>query len=149
MRTRLAVVAAVVVLGTAGCNRDDNPTIEVDPGVTTTTEAPGATSTTGASTATTVAAGPARTPEAAAEGLFGSWEKGDRQGASRYASQKAIDELFKRPNTGGVEYNDQGCSPQGGAFDCAWTYPGGALHMTVEDVPGGGYIVNLVTSTAD
>ena len=53
--------------------------------------------------------------------------------------------MFAQPYTGDSTYDDQGCTPQGGQFICAWTYPGGAMQMTVEDAPGGGYVVNIVT----
>jgi hypothetical protein len=146
VRTRLAVLsaAALLVLGSAGCNKDDNPAIDVGPTTTA-----GVTSTTVAATSSTVASGPSKTFEGAAKGLFERWQKKDRAGASRYGRQRAIDELFKHPDTGDVTYDFQGCEPQGGQFVCSWTYPGGALQMTVEGVAGGGYVVDLVTYIAD
>ena len=147
MRPRLVAVFAVVLALAGACNRDDNPVVDV--GTTTTEPAAAVTTTSAAASVTTVPSGPPKTPQAAAHGLFDSWKAADRPGASRFARQRAIDELFSHPNTGGVRYDDQGCQPQGGQFICSWTYPGGALHMTVEDVPGGGYVVDLVSYTAD
>ncbi|HVE95089.1 MAG TPA: hypothetical protein VNB24_09225 [Acidimicrobiales bacterium] len=144
---RRYVIAFVVLVGFAACNRGDNPTIEVDPG--TTSSVPGSTTTLAGSPATTVAAGPATTPKEAADGLFQRWQQKDRAGASRYARQRAIDELFSHPDTGDVRYESQGCEPQGGQFNCAWTYPGGAMHMTVEAVAANAFVVDLVTYTAD
>lgn len=144
---RRYVIALVVLVGFAACNRNDNPAIDVEPG--TTSAVPGSTTTLAGSPATTVAAGPATTPREAADGLFQRWEDKDRAGASRYARQRAIDELFSRPDTGDVRYVPQGCQPQGGQFVCSWTYPGGALHMTVEAVSANAYVVDLVTYTAD
>lgn len=151
MRTRLAALVAVSVLavGSAACNRDDNPAIDVGP---TTTAAAVTTSTTVVpATTTTFASRPASTVEGAAKGLFERWQNNDRAGASRYGRQRAIDELFKHPDTGDVTYVFQGCQPQGGQFICSWTYPGGALQMTVEAVAGSpaAYVVDLVTYSAD
>jgi hypothetical protein len=57
--------------------------------------------------------------------------------------------LFAHPNTGDTTYASQGCEPQGGQFVCSWTYPGGALQMTVEAWPGGGYVVDDITYLVD
>jgi hypothetical protein len=57
--------------------------------------------------------------------------------------------MFTHPYTADTKYSEQGCTPQGGQFVCAWTYPGGALKMTVEAWPGGGFVVDDVVYTAD
>lgn len=144
---RRYVIAFVLLAGLAACNRGDNPTIDVDPGPTS--SVPGSSTTLAGSPATTLVAGPATTPEAAADGLFARWEAGDRAGASRFGRQGAVDELFSKPDTNDVTYQHQGCQPQGGQFLCSWTYPGGALHMTVEAVSANAYVVDLITYTAD
>ena len=146
MQRRAAALFAVLALGftAAACSNDsDDPAV---PDVTTTTTmAPSSVSTT-----STIPSGPAATPDAAADGLFNAWKKGDRDDASRYAKPNAITKMFAHPYTDdSVAYNDQGCSPQGGQFNCAWTYEGGALTMTVEAWPGGGYVVDSVTYIAD
>ena len=142
MQRRAFVILAVAALatGSAACSDDDDPAASD----TTTTSAAAVTTTT-----TTQPAGPPTTPEAAAKGLFDAWKRGDRDGASRFAKPGPISELFAHPNTGDTPYDDQGCSPQGGQFICAWTYPGGALQMTVESWPGGGFVVDDITYTAD
>lgn len=137
MRRLTAVLFCLLAF--AACSDGDEPSASGD---TTTTAAV-------VTTTTAKPAGPAATPDAAAQGLFAAWQGADRDGASRYAKPGAIDELFAHPNTGDVEYVDQGCEPQGGQFICSWTYPGGALQMTVENWPGGGFVVDDVTYTAD
>lgn len=140
MRRITAVVLCLLAFG--ACNNDDDGTAAS--GETTTTAPTAVTTTT-----TTKPSGPATTPDAAAQGLFDAWQDGDRQEASRYAKPGPIEELFTHPNTGDVDYMDQGCQPEGGQFICSWTYPGGALHMTVENWPGGGFVVDDVTYTVD
>jgi hypothetical protein len=140
MRRLTAVVFCLFLL--AACSDDDD-----DPSASDDTTTTAAVVTT--ATPTTAPSGPASSPDAAAQGLFDEWEDGDRDGASRYAKPGAINELFAHPNTGDVEYADQGCVPQGGQFICSWTYPGGALQMTVEAWPGGGFVVDDVTYIAD
>ncbi|MEY2424602.1 MAG: hypothetical protein QOI61_174 [Actinomycetota bacterium] len=142
MRRRLVALSAVLLLGvaTTACNNDDDRPLA---DVTTTTAKPTTT------TASTIPSGPPATEEGAAQGLFDAWQRGDREGASRYAKPGPIGELFAHPNTGDVKYDDQGCEPQGGQFICSWTYPGGALQMTVEAWPGGGFVVDDVTYLVD
>ena len=140
MRRLTAVVFSLFAL--AACSNDDD-----DPDATADTTTTAAAVTT--APPTTAPAGPASTPDAAADGLLEAWEDGDRDGASRYAKPAAINELFSHPNTGDVEYTDQGCAPQGGQFLCSWTYPGGALQMTVEAVSGGGFVVDDITYLVD
>ncbi len=149
MQRRAVALAALAVcsLSAAACtSNSDSKDGKAVADTTTTTVA--------ASSTTTAAAkapdGPVTTPDAAAKGLFSAWQKGDRSDASRYARQRAIEALFAHPNTGDVEYASQGCDPQGGAFICSWTYPGGALQMSVEGVVGNsGYVVDNVTYIAD
>ena len=133
---------AFCVLAFGACSDDDGEDQEA--GATTSSSTTAVTS-----TSTAAPSGPAATPDAAAKGLFGAWQDGDREDASRYAKPGAINELFAHPNTGDVDYDDQGCEPQGGQFICSWTYPGGALQMIVEAWPGGGFVVDDVTYIAD
>lgn len=128
------------------CSKDSDTDDGSATDATTTTTAVVASSTTAGAPPT----GPVKTPEAASKGLFDAWQRGDRDDASRYARQRAIDALFAHPNTGDVDYQSQGCSPEGGQFLCSWTYPGGAMQMTVEGVLGNdGYVVDNVTYIAD
>jgi hypothetical protein len=139
MRRVTAVVLCLFFL--ASCSDDDDPSATDDAttsAVVTTTTTP-----------TTTPSGPAATPDAAAEGLLDAWERGDRDDASRYGKPAAVNELFSHPNTGDVDYADQGCEPQGGQFLCSWTYPGGALQMTVEAVSGGGFVVDDINYLVD
>lgn len=149
-RRALALIATVVFgLAASGCSDDDKETDAAsgaDQQTTTTTGESASTTTTAGATP----AGPATSPAAAAKGLLAAWEKGDKNDASRYARQRAIDVLFSHPNTGDVEYVDQGCEPVGGQFRCSWTYPGGVMQMTVEGVLGtNGFVVDNVTYIAD
>ena len=145
-RTRALFAAAAlgVVFATAACTDDSDGDDARD---TTTTSTAERVTTTAPST--TRPSGPAQSPEAAAKGLFDAWMNADRNGASRFARPQPINELFSHPNTGDVEYADQGCAPQGGQFVCSWTYPGGVLQMTVEAVPGGGFVVDDIIYRVD
>lgn len=135
--------AAALALGAAACSNDkDRPLAGL---TTSTTEA----DTTTSAPPTTLLNGPAATVETAASGLFDAWKDNDREDASRYAKPQPITELFAKPYTGDTEYTDQGCQPQGGQFLCSWTYPGGALQMTVEAWPGGGFVVDDITYLVD
>lgn len=149
---RLAVVA--MVFGGAACNSGDDPSIEVpatsSTASTSTTAATDTTGGAGATSSTSAAAGPARpaSPEQAAQGLFEAWKANDRTRAARYATDRTIEQLFgSRGGPGGMEY--QGCEPEGAQFSCAWRYEGGGLIMTVQDAPGGGYVVELTRFIAD
>ena len=144
-RTWALFAAAALAIGlvTGACSDDGDG----DAGEDTTTTAAAQVTTT--APATTTPSGPPQSPDAAAKGLLDSWMRGDRNGASRFARPQPINELFDHPNTGDVEYVDQGCAPQGGQFVCSWTYPGGVLQMTVEAVPGGGFVVDDITYRVD
>jgi hypothetical protein len=141
MRRIAVVVLCVLALG--ACRSDKN---DADEAADTTTTAAASVTTT---TSTTVPSGPPQTPDAAAKGLFDAWQRGDKAGADRYAKPQPINELFSHPNTGDVTYRDQGCEVQGGQFECTWTYDGGALRMTVEAWPGGGFVVDDITYLVD
>ena len=146
MQRRIVAITAVAVLALAGtaCSKDKN---DDDTAASTTTASTAAPTT---STSVTAPNGPVSSPEAAAKGLFKAWQRGDKNDASHYARQRAIDALFAHPNTGDVDYQDQGCSPEGGQFVCTWSYEGGAMRMTVEGVLGNsGYVVDNVTYIAD
>jgi hypothetical protein len=149
MPRRASVLFAVLAVGAVGaavatCGNDDKPS---DKATATTTTAVTTAPTT---VATTVPSGPASTPDAAALGLFNAWKKNDQNDASHYAKPQAITKMFKQPYTdGSVKYTNQGCQPEGGQFNCAWSYEGGALTMTVEAWPGGGFVVDSVTYIAD
>jgi len=138
--------ALLCVLALGACSNDKNDDKSDTATDATTTTAAAVVTTT---TVTTPPSGPAATPDAAAKGLFNAYKKGDRDDASRYAKPQPINELFSHPNTGDVKYDFQGCTPQGGQFTCAWRYEGGALQMTVEAWPGGGYVVDDITYLVD
>lgn len=144
MHRRIAALLAVAALGlgVAACSDsgDDDSTV---PDTTTTTAV-------AVDTTTTVPSGPAATPQAASEGLYEAWTNNDQDDASRYARPQAITKMFSHPFTDDtVEYINQGCEPQGGQFSCAYSYEGGAILMTVEALPGGGFVVDSVTYIAD
>ena len=150
MHRRTVALIAIALFGLTACSDDDGGDDDrgasADDQQTTTTIRIESTTT----AAPSAPNAPVTTPAAAAKGLLAAWEKGDRNDASRYARPRAIEVLFSHPNTGDVDYVDQGCEPQGGQFLCSWTYPGGVMQMTVEGVLGtNGFVVDNVTYLAD
>ena len=129
-------------------------TTETTASTTTTTAAP-TTTTTAAAPTTSPTAAPesspfiATTPEEAAQGLLAAWTVGDSEGASLYAEQSVIAELFVRP-TGGAGSTFQGCFDNGDAtFNCSLSFEGGATNFTVSAPPGGRFRVTAASSIAD
>ena len=145
MRRLAAVILCVLALG--ACKSADKK----DASSSTTVTTASSTSTSAASGAsTTIPSGPAQTPQAAADGLFNAWKANNQDDASRYAKPGAVAKLFAHPYTNdGTAYDRQPCTPQGGQFNCAWTYEGGSMQMTVEAWPGGGFVVDSVIWVAD
>jgi hypothetical protein len=142
MRRVTSVLLCLLFL--AACSNDKDRPSASD--TTTTTALPVSTT----ATPTTKPSGPASTPQLAADGLYDAWVNNDKEAASRYAKPQAIEKLFAHPHTDdSVEYHRQPCEPQGGQFVCSWFYEGGAMQMTVEAWPGGGYVVDSVTYLAD
>ena len=122
---------------------------------TTTTTAPTTTTAAPTTTTTSSAGGSegspfiATTPEEAAQGFLAAWTVGDSEGASLYAEQSVIAELFVRP-TGGSGSTFQGCSDNGDAtFNCFLSYEGGGTNLTVSAPPGGRYRVTGAFQIAD
>jgi hypothetical protein len=141
MRRLAVVVLCVFALGACSDDKKDGSASD-----TTNSTALVVTTT----TSTTTPSGPASTPQAAADGLYSAWTHNNRDDASRYAKPQAIDKLFAHPHTDdSVEYHRQPCEPQGGQFVCSWFYEGGAMQMTVEAWPGGGFVVDSVIFIAD
>jgi hypothetical protein len=147
MQRRIAALLTVLVFGVAfaACSNDKKSSNTATDATTTTAVTVAPTTVT-----TTAPNGPAATPQAAANGLYESWKKNDQHAAANYAKTQAISKMFSHPyNDPSVTYTNQGCEPQGGQFKCAWSYDGGALIMTVEAWPGGGFVVDSVTYIAD
>lgn len=141
---RRLAVALLCLLALTGCKSKDKA--DSSSGATTTTSTAPPTS----STTTTLPSGPATSPQAAADGLFNAWKANNQDDASRYAKPQAVSKLFAHPySNDGTQYDKQGCTPQGGQFNCAWTYQGGSMQMTVEAWPGGGFVVDSVIWVAD
>jgi hypothetical protein len=140
MRRLAAVFLCVIALG--ACKSDKNDDAASDASTTVSTARP-------ASTTTTLPSGPAQTPQAAADGLYDAWTKDNQDDASRYAKPQAISKLFAHPYSADTPYERQPCTPIGGQFNCAWTYEGGSMQMTVENWPGGGFVVDSVIWVAD
>jgi len=142
---RRLAVAVLCFLALTGCKSSDKK----NAGSSATTVTTGAPTT----TSTTIPSGPAQNPQAAADGLYGAWTEGDtqqaRDDASRYAKPQAIAKLFAHPYDASTHYDRQPCTPVGGQFNCAWTYEGGSMQMTVENWIGGGYVVDSVIWVAD
>jgi hypothetical protein len=152
MPRRLAAVFAVLTFASAfaACGSDKKDSDTASATTTTSTTASNATTVAPTTVATTPPVGPASTPQAAANGLFNAWKKNDQNDAANYAKPQAISKMFAHPyNDPSVKYTNQGCEPQGGQFTCAWSYEGGAVTMTVEAWPGGGFVVDSVTYIAD
>ena len=157
MRSRIADIglSLVVVALLTACNSGDDPAIDIPPASSTTGLAgssttingtPAGSSTTGSATGGATAR-PSK-PEQAADGLFNAWKANDRQTASRFASARAVDDLFAARSRGdGME--SHGCQPLGGQFECSWRYEGGGLVMTVQEAPEGGFIVDAIRFIAD
>ena len=157
MRSPVVHLAVGIVLAglSTACNSGDDPAIDVP--VTSSTSAlagssttingtPSGSSTTGSGTGNATSR-PAK-PEQAADGLFNAWTANDRRAASRFATARAIEDLFAARSRGeGME--SHGCQPVGGQFECSWRYEGGGLIMTVQDAPEGGFIVEAVRFVAD
>jgi hypothetical protein len=140
MRRLAAVFLCVCALG--ACKSDDKKSPALDHPAITTTSAR-------AETTTTLPSGPAQSPQAAADGLYNAWTHNDPDDASRYAKEPAWRKLFSHPYSADTKYDRQPCTPVGGQFNCAWTYEGGSMQMTVENWPGGGYVVDSVIWVAD
>ncbi|MBL8775994.1 MAG: protein kinase [Acidimicrobiales bacterium] len=142
---------------TAGPTTTEAPTTTTDTTAPTTTTAAPTTTTTAAPTTTTTTVAPtpeaspfiATTPEEAAEGLLAAWTVGDSEGASLYAEQSVIADLFVQP-TGGSGSTFEGCTGNGdGTFSCALRFEGGATIFTVRAPPAGRYRVSAASSIAD
>ena len=138
---RRLAVAVLCLLALAGCNKKDKN--NADSAGTTTIAS------TAAPTTTTIPSGPAQDPQGAADGLYNAWKANSQDDASRYAKPQAISKLFAHPYAAGTTYDRQPCTPQGGQFNCAWTYEGGSMQMTVEAWVGGGFVVDSVIWVAD
>ena len=139
---RRLAVALLCLLALAGCKSKDKN--DSSSGASTTASTAPTVSTT-----TTLPSGPATSPQAAADGLYNAWTHNDQDDASRYAQDQAWKKLFTHPYSSDTKYDKQPCTPQGGQFNCAWTYEGGSMQMTVEAWPGGGFVVDSVIWVAD
>jgi hypothetical protein len=135
---RRLAVALLCLLAFAGCKSNDKKGSGSAGATTTASTAPPT------STSTTIPNGPAQSPQAAADGLYNAWKANNQDDASHYAKPQAVTKLFAHPYSSGTTYDRQPCTPQGGQFNCAWTYEGGSMQMTVEAWPGGGYVVDSV-----
>ncbi|MEY2398910.1 MAG: hypothetical protein QOJ00_2084 [Actinomycetota bacterium] len=167
MPRRTSVLFAVLAIGAVGaavatCGDNSKPsdkvaatttTVVAGGGPSSTSTAAGNQSTTGPGaygTPSGAPSGPPSSPQGAADGLFNAWKKNDQADASNYAKPQAISKMFSHPyTTDSVTYSKQACQPQGGQFNCVWSYEGGAVKMTVEAWPGGGFVVDSVTYVAD
>ena len=88
------------------------------------------------------------TPEAAAKGLFEAFGRHDRAAAAKYASDAAVNKLFKE-STGTEGMQSQGCNEEEGDLNCAYSYEGGALIMHMKGNKSDGYKVDSVEFIAD
>jgi hypothetical protein len=135
----------------AGCSKNNNANN------TNTTSTTSNTTRAAASPTATVAASPSATvtgqskvasPKAAADGLLNAWKTKDRAEAAKFATDAAFTKLFTEG--GGPEgMESQGCSEEKGAYNCGYTYPGGALIMFVKGSDAAGYKVDSIEFIAD
>ena len=88
------------------------------------------------------------TPEDASQGVVSAWIAGDRAGAGRCATEPALDTLFETSGAG-AQWTFQGCSGDPGVPDCAFTYPGGSAHFTLNGTEATGWKVVQVGYVAD
>lgn len=88
------------------------------------------------------------TPEDASQGVVSAWIAGDRAGAGRCATEPALDTLFETSGAG-AQWTFQGCFGDPGVPDCAFTYPGGSAHFTLNGTEAAGWNVVQVGYVAD
>ena len=90
-------------------------------------------------------------PDPAAQAVFIAWTRGDRACAAELMAPSALDQLFARDGTGATDVF-QGCNEvtePDPAFDCAFTYEGGATHYTMVFSATDGWQVNGIHQVAD
>lgn len=155
--TKLALLlSACLLLG--GCNKNANSNntnskSNVTNTTTTTTSTPAMTP----SPQATASMSPSQTmssqdklttPEAAAQGLFEAFGRHDRAAAAKFASDAAVNKLFKESTgTQGMEF--EGCDKDEGNLNCAYRYEGGGLIMHMKGNKTDGYKVDAVEFIAD
>jgi hypothetical protein len=136
----------------AGCSKTDNAN-NTNVKVTTSntanaTTSPKAIAEASASPSATTTQSKIAKPEDAANGLLKAWKTKDRTEAAKFATEAAYTKLFTEG--GGPEgMQSQGCSDEKGAYNCGYTYPGGALIMIVNGNESAGYKVNSIVFVAD
>ena len=157
----LGVVALVAIIGgglaIALGGGDDAPTVRSASSTTAvvastpSTLAPSTTlsgpTTTSGQTSVTVAI-ICTTPEDASQGVVSAWIANDRTAAERCATAAALDTLFETSGAG-AQWTFQGCSGDPGVPDCAFTYPGGSAHFTLNGTEAAGWKVVQVGYVAD
>lgn len=155
----LGVVALVAIIGgglaIALGGGDDERTVQTAGATTTTavvasTFAPSSTAsppTTSGQTSVTAAI-ICTTPADASQSVVSAWVAGDRAGAGRCATEPALDTLFQTSGAG-AQWTFQGCIGDPAAPDCAFTYPGGSAHLTVNGTEAEGWKVVQVGYVAD
>ena len=154
MKTNVAIVVALLVLGACGGN--DEPAASATP-TPPATSAPPVVSEAPASQVPASQAPPSQvpdagptagkeTPEEAAQAFVVDWGELDRREASRYATQAAIDEAFAGQPP---QAEFMGCIEDGDRFLCGYFYEGGALNIVVRDSDAYGHIVTDIFYVAD
>jgi hypothetical protein len=147
------IVGVIVVLGGVGLafalsgGDDDNAASTATTTTSTTTATVVSPPSTG-STAVTIGI-ICTTPEDAAQSIIGAWTAGDQVAAERCASHDVISELFTT-NGSGADYVFQGCfGDDPGVPDCAFTYPGGSVHFTMNGTEAEGWKAVSIGYIAD
>lgn len=159
MKTKTIVLASALVLALGACGGDDDePAAAATP-----TPAAEVTTPPPPSEAAPVSQAPASrapassapnpgptagkaTPAEAAQAFYAAWGALDREAASGFATEAAIDYAFGQRRAE-AEFTD--CTEEGDHFACFFYYEGGGLGMTVRDTDAYGFVVTEVNYVAD
>ncbi len=95
------------------------------------------------------------TPEDASVHLYESWRQGDRQRALRYASEAAVNELFRTSfDPRGADWEFAGCdeldhTAADPGFSCFFSFEGGGANFIARDTDAAGWRLVEVGFIAD
>lgn len=146
-RTKAAVFILASIL-LVGCGKSNNANSTNAATSVNTTASPKATVEPVKSPGGTTVQTKVSSPQAAADGLLNAWKTKDEAEAAKFATVAAFTKLFKEGG-GPSGMESQGCSEEGNTHDCAYTYPGGSVHMYVKGSESAGYKVDSIEFVAD
>jgi hypothetical protein len=155
MRRLATLLILLALVGACSSKKDSSTTTTTSPTDTTGVLSTSTTATTSASSSGTTGTSSGgsssqklTSPEQAAAHLFLAWKDGDKNEAKQFATDAAVNELFKQKYTG-PEPSFQGCDQQGNQFNCVYRYEGGAMIFRVEGSAAAGYRVTSYESIPD